>query len=155
MTQEPSLVPFERIAAAIYLFRGEKVMLDRDLARLYGVPTKALKQAVRRNAARFPPDFMFELSPEELAEWRSQFVTSKKDRMGLRHPPMAFSEHRIPVYRSIAWRWGRRQDCAGGQDTLSCSKEDYTREASVSHNASNRLRHSGRWKCRSEACEEV
>jgi hypothetical protein len=77
-------VPVERIASKIYLIRGQKVMLDRDLAELYGVETKVLKQAVRRNSKRFPEDFMFELSAGEFKNWRSQFVTSKSDRMGLR-----------------------------------------------------------------------
>jgi hypothetical protein len=75
--------------------------LDRDLAVLYGVPTKALKQAVKRNAGRFPEDFMFILTPQEFAEWRSQFVTSKADRMGLRHAPMAFSEQGIAMLSSV------------------------------------------------------
>jgi hypothetical protein len=60
----------------IYSIRGQKVMLDRDLAELYGVQTKALKQAVRRNIKRFPSGFMFELTNEEFKDWRSQFVTS-------------------------------------------------------------------------------
>jgi hypothetical protein len=76
-------------------------MLDRDLARLYGVPTKALKQAVKRNRSRFPADFMFELSVDELAQWRSQFVTSKADRMGLRHAPMAFTEQGVAMLSSV------------------------------------------------------
>lgn len=96
-----SLIPAERIERTIYLIRGEKVMLDRDLAKLYGVPTKALKQAVRRNTDRFPNDFMFLLTPSELQDWRSQFVTSKSDRMGLRYPPMAFTEHGILMLSSV------------------------------------------------------
>ena len=67
-------------------------MLDRDLAELYGVETRALKQAVRRNIKRFPPDFMFELRWKEFINWRSQIVMSNADKMGLRHPPMAFAE---------------------------------------------------------------
>ena len=92
-----SLVSVDRIRQAILLLRGQKVILDRDLAVLYGVPTKALKQAVKRNIGRFPEDFMFILTPEEFAGWRSQFVTSKADRMGLRHPPMAFTDQDIAV----------------------------------------------------------
>ncbi len=76
------MIPAETIQKAIYLVRSQKVMLDRDLAAMYGVPTKALKQAVRRNATRFPIDFMFVLTRGELADWRSQFVTSNSDRMG-------------------------------------------------------------------------
>jgi hypothetical protein len=92
MTRNPVQTgfPAERIEGAIYLIRDQKVMLDRDLASLYGVETKVLKQAVRRNLKRFPEDFMFVLSEAEFADWRSQFVTSKADRKGLRHAPMAF-----------------------------------------------------------------
>lgn len=69
------------------MIRDHKVMLDRDLAELYGVDTKVLKQAVRRNIARFPQDFMFEMTKDELENWRLQFVTSKEDRQGLRDTP--------------------------------------------------------------------
>lgn len=100
MTQS-GLIPAERIQQAIYLIRGEKVMLNRDLAVLYGVETKALKQAVRRNTNRFPRDFMFVLDANEFQNWRSQFVTSKTDRMGLRYPPMAFTEHGILMLSSV------------------------------------------------------
>ena len=96
-----SLIPVERIEKAIYLIRGQKVMLDRDLASLYGVGTKVLKQAVRRNIDRFPDDFMFVLAPAEFKDWRSQFVTSKADRKGLRHAPMAFTEHGILMLSSV------------------------------------------------------
>ncbi len=103
MTARPpsSLVPIEKIERAIYIIRGEKVMLDRDLATLYGVTTKALKQAVKRNVDRFPDDFMFVLDPIEFQNWRSQFVTSKGDRKGLRHAPMAFTEHGILMLSSV------------------------------------------------------
>ncbi|MBI5603596.1 MAG: ORF6N domain-containing protein [Deltaproteobacteria bacterium] len=74
--EEKDLVPQEIIESKILLIRGKKVMFDRDLAVLYGVETKALKQAVKRNPKRFPQDFMFELTLEELNNWRSQFVTS-------------------------------------------------------------------------------
>jgi hypothetical protein len=99
--KESELIPIERIREAIILLRGQKVILDRDLAALYGVPTKALKQAVKRNAGRFPEDFMFVLSPGEFSEWRSQFVTSKADRMGLRYPPMAFTEQGVAMLSSV------------------------------------------------------
>lgn len=96
------LIPQENIQALIYLIRGQKVMLDFDLARLYGVPTKALNQAVRRNKGRFPADFMFQLSQEELGNWRSQFVTSKSAfKMGLRRPPYAFTEHGVAMLSSV------------------------------------------------------
>ena len=84
MTQS-DLIPVERIEKAIYFIRGEKVILDRDLAALYGVETKVLKQSVRRNIERFPEDFMFVLNATEFRVWRSQFVTSKADRKGLRY----------------------------------------------------------------------
>jgi len=76
-------------------------MLDRDLAALYGVETKVLKQAVKRNIDRFPEDFMFVLSKSEFRNWRSQFVTSKADRQGLRYAPMAFTEHGILMLSSV------------------------------------------------------
>ena len=94
-------IPVERIEKAIYLIRGEKVMLDRDLAELYGVETKVLKQAVRRNIARFPDDFMFVLNDSEFRDWRSQFVTSNADLMGLRYAPMAFTEQGVAMLSSV------------------------------------------------------
>jgi hypothetical protein len=94
-------VSVDRIQQAILLLRRQKVILDRDLAVLYGVATKALKQAVKRNIDRFPDDFMIVLTPEEFAEWRSQFVTSKSDRMGLRHRPMAFTEQGVAMLSSV------------------------------------------------------
>src|SRR5207249_7444625 len=87
------LVPIQLIERRIYLIRGEKVMLDSDLAELYQVETRALNQAVRRNLDRFPEDFMFQLSEQELENWRSQIVMSNPTaRMGLRRPPYAFTE---------------------------------------------------------------
>ena len=72
-----TLIPIELIANKIYLIRGIKVMLDKDLAELYGVETKRLKEQVRRNIERFPQDFMFELTKEEIKNLRSQFATSR------------------------------------------------------------------------------
>jgi hypothetical protein len=94
-------IPVELIEKAIYLVRGQKVMLDRDLAALYGVTTSALKQSVRRNSERFPLDFMFEFSQGEFEDWRSQFVTSKSDRKGLRYAPMAFTEQGVAMLSSV------------------------------------------------------
>ena len=96
-----NLTSIESIEKAIYLIRGEKVMLDRDLAALYGVGTHALKQAVRRNEDRFPADFMFVLSATEFHDWRSQFVISKADRTGLRYPPMAFTEQGVAMLSTV------------------------------------------------------
>jgi len=95
-------VPLARIEQAIYLIRGQKVMLDRDLAALYGVQTKTLKQAVKRNARRFPDDFMFILDDREFAALRSQFVTSKRDpRGGTQYAPMAFTEQGVAMLSGI------------------------------------------------------
>lgn len=94
-------IAVEDIAKRIYAIRGTKVMLDRDLAELYEVETRALKQAVRRNIDRFPADFMFELSKDELARWRSQFVISNADKMGLRYAPMAFTEQGVAMLSSV------------------------------------------------------
>ncbi|WP_246032726.1 ORF6N domain-containing protein [Sphingobacterium yanglingense] len=76
-------------------------MLDRDLARLYGVETKVLKQSVRRNTDRFPEDFMFEMSDEEFENWRSQFVTSNSDKQGLRYAPFCFTEQGVAMLSSV------------------------------------------------------
>ena len=99
--ERKDLVPSELIESKIFLIRNKKVMLDRDLAVLYGVETKALKQAVKRNPKRFPGDFMFELNPVEFKNWRSQFVTSKADKMGLRHRPYAFTENGVAMLSSV------------------------------------------------------
>jgi ORF6N domain len=103
MTQSAvQIVPVEVIEHKIYLVRGHKVMLDSDLAALYQVPTKVLNQAVRRNLDRFPDDFMFQLSAEELENWRSQIATSNsRAKMGLRRPPHAFTEHGVAMLSSV------------------------------------------------------
>lgn len=95
-----NIIPVEVIASKIYHVRDEKVMLDRDLAVLYQVETSQLKRAVRRNIERFPADFMFELSKEELENWRRQFGTSN-DKMGLRYTPMAFTEQGVAMLSSV------------------------------------------------------
>ena len=94
-------VPIEKITGKIYLIRGQKVMLDRDLAELYQVETKQLKRAVRRNIDRFPADFMFELTKAELENWRCQFGTSKSETKGLRYKPLAFTEQGVAMLSSI------------------------------------------------------
>lgn len=96
-----NLIPLAAIEKKIFFIRNEKVMLDRDLAELYTVETKVLKQAVRRNISRFPDDFMFELSKEEFQDWRSQFVTSREDKIGLRYSPMAFTEQGVAMLSSV------------------------------------------------------
>jgi len=96
-----SILPEEVVMNKIYVFRGHKVMLDRDLSELYGIETRVLKQAVRRNINRFPDDFMFEMSTSEFQIWRSQFVTSIKDKQGLRHPPFCFTEQGVAMLSSV------------------------------------------------------
>jgi len=97
-----SLVPNERIEQSILLIRGHKVMLDRDLAELYGVETRVLVQAVKRHSRRFPGDFMFQLTKEEFRDWRSQFVMSNPStKMGLRRAPYAFTEQGVAMLSSV------------------------------------------------------
>ncbi|MBW6479804.1 MAG: ORF6N domain-containing protein [Bacteroidales bacterium] len=93
------MIPEEVILSKIYLMRTQKVMLDMDLAELYGVETKQLKRAVRRNEKRFPPDFMFELSQDEFENLRSQFGTSSWG--GVRYSPMAFTEQGVAMLSSV------------------------------------------------------
>lgn len=95
------LISIEFIKRKIYLIRGHKVMLDRDLAELYGVETKQMKRQIKRNIERFPSDFMFKLTKEELNNWRCQFGTSNSDKMGLRYTPFAFTEQGVAMLSSI------------------------------------------------------
>src|SRR3990172_2900054 len=96
------LLPSERIERSILLIRGERVLLDFDLAALYNVETRVLVQAVKRSRDRFPDDFMFQLTKAELQQWRSQFVMSNPGtRMGLRRPPYAFTEHGVAMLSSV------------------------------------------------------
>jgi len=93
------VIPVERITRAILLIRGNKALLDQDLAYLYGVATKALNQAVRRNRKRFPEDFMFQLTREEVSNLRSQFVTAEP--RNIRHLPYAFTEQGVAMLSSV------------------------------------------------------
>jgi hypothetical protein len=96
------VVLHQSIENKIYIIRGQKVMIDRDLATLYGVETKQLKRQVNRNLERFPHDFMFELTKEEFENWRCQFGTSNfNDKMGLRYTPFAFTEHGVLMLSSV------------------------------------------------------
>ena len=92
MSKSLDAIPIERVEQAILVIRGEKVILDMELANLYGVETRSLIQAVKRNTKRFPKDFMFQLTRTEFDSLRSQFVISK-GRGGRRFLPYAFSEH--------------------------------------------------------------
>jgi len=95
-------IPDEIITSKIFLVRGQKVMIDRDLAELYQVETKYLKRQVKRNIERFPEDFMFEMTKEELKNWRSHFVTSNSsDKMGLRYAPYVFTEQGVAMLSSV------------------------------------------------------
>ena len=97
-----STVPAEIIEKKILLVRGQKVMLDADLAEMYGIPTKSLKQSVKRNIKRFPSDFMFILTYQEVANLRSQFVTSSTSNWGgSRFLPMAFTEQGVAMLSSV------------------------------------------------------
>jgi hypothetical protein len=95
------VVPSASIERRIHALRGRKVMLDSDLAALYGVTTSALNQAVRRNLERFPDDFMFVLTPAEAERLLSQFVIAKIGRGGRRTPPYAFTEHGVAMLSSV------------------------------------------------------
>jgi hypothetical protein len=95
------LVPEEVIERKIVMIRGHKVMMDRDLAKLYGVKTKRLNEQVRRNLSRFPEDFMFQLTKEKFENWKSQFATSNQDKMGLRRRPYAFTEQGVAMLSSV------------------------------------------------------
>jgi hypothetical protein len=90
-----------QITQLIVWIRNQKVMLDDDLARLYGAQTKVLVQAVKRNPERFPQDFLFQINDAEWDSLRSQFVTSKKGRGGRRYPPYAFTEQGVAMLSSV------------------------------------------------------
>lgn len=102
MNEQLVTVPIERIEKPMFLIRGEKVMLDRELAALYGVSTKVFNQAVKRHNNRFPPDFMFQLTMEEAQALRSrsQSVTLKRGQ-NIKYRPYAFTEHGILMLSSV------------------------------------------------------
>ena len=95
------IVPEEVILDKILLIRGVKVLIDRDIARLYGISTKVLNQAVKRKLKRFPEDFMFQMTVEEFENWKSQSVTSNSDKMGLRKLPFVLSEQGVAMLAGI------------------------------------------------------
>ena len=95
------LILVEIIERKIYLIRGHKVMLDRDLAELYQVPTRRLNEQVKRNLTRFPADFMFQLSDEEAENLRSQFATSSTSHGGRRYLPYVFTEQGVAMLSSV------------------------------------------------------
>lgn len=103
MTESPSVIPIERIAEKIYLIRDQKVMMDSDLAELYGVETRVLTQAVKRNLDRFPPHFMFQLSQEEYDYLRSQIVILKPSGRGQhrKYLPYVFTEQGVAMLSAV------------------------------------------------------
>jgi hypothetical protein len=100
VAQKRSVVPSREITGAILWIRGQRVILDEDLASLYGVETRALVQAVKRNSSRFPADFMFRLTGPEFERLRSQFVISNGSG-GRRHRPYAFTEQGVAMLSSV------------------------------------------------------
>ena len=101
MAGEQSPIPVEQIERAILLIRGQKIMLDADLAGLYGVTVGRLNEAVKRNRDRFPADFMFQLSDTEFANLKSQIAISSYGWGGRRHPPYAFTEQGVAMLSSV------------------------------------------------------
>ncbi len=101
MDKIQSPIPDERIVSAIYLIRGEKVMIDSDLAKLYGVLTGNLNKAVKRNINRFPEDFMFQLTMEEYEALKFQIGIPNEGRGGRRTPPYAFTEQGVAMLSSV------------------------------------------------------
>jgi hypothetical protein len=101
MPKATELVLVEEVEPRILQIRGNKVILDRDLAELYGVTTKRLNEQVRRNKQRFPPDFMFQLRSDEIADLRSQNATSSSRHGGRRYAPYAFTEHGAIMVASV------------------------------------------------------
>lgn len=99
--KEKIIVPDEIVMDKIYYIREQKVMLDHDLAELYGVETKRLKEAVRRNKARFPADFMFQMNKKELENWKAKIESSSHGRGGIRYSPFCFTEQGVTMLSCI------------------------------------------------------
>ena len=100
MSENLQLQP-SNIQNKIYFIRGQRVMIDRDLSEIYGVETRILNQAVKRNIERFPEDFMFQLTELEFNEWKSQIVISNSENMGLRKKPYVFTELGVAMLSSV------------------------------------------------------
>jgi hypothetical protein len=98
-SESDSLIPLDTITHSIYLIRGQKVLLDADLAGLYKIETRKLLQSVKRNRERFPDDFMFQLTKQEFSDLRSQIVTSSWG--GRRYPPFAFTEQGVAMLSGV------------------------------------------------------
>lgn len=101
MNTKAILLTDDSVVNKIFTIRDQKVMVDRDLAHLYQIETKRLKEAVRRNSNRFPSDFMFELTEVEFKNWRTQFASSNIERGGNRYSPMVFTEYGVLMLSSV------------------------------------------------------
>jgi hypothetical protein len=119
MSDGPSLIPPAQIEQVILLIRGQRVMLDRDLAALYGVETKNLNKAVRRNCDRFPPDFMFQLTADEADRSRFQFGTLKRGQ-NLKYLPQAFTQEGVAMLSSVLRSPRASSLSAPNGETLRC-----------------------------------
>jgi ORF6N domain len=112
---DKQIIPVARIVQSIHVLRGQKIMLSQDLAALYGVSVGALTQAVKRNANRFPKDFVFQLTAEELTNLKSQFVISSWG--GLRTRPYAFTEQGVAMLSSVL-----KSEQTGERTRLACRR---------------------------------
>lgn len=101
IAKKVQLIPQEIIESKILFIRRKKVMLDRDLAILYEVPTRRLNEQVKRNIERFPEDFMFRLTKNEFENWRSHFAISNSQKIGLRYRPYVFTEQGVAMLSSV------------------------------------------------------
>lgn len=101
MNNEMTIIKADSIERKIYIIREKQVMIDRDLAELYGVETRVINQAVKRNIERFPEHFCFQLTEEEFKIWKSQFVISNSEKMGLRKLPYAFTEQGVAMLSAV------------------------------------------------------
>ena len=101
MSDKNEIIQIDSIQNRIFTIRGIQVMMDRDLAEVYSVETRRLNEQVKRNIDRFPEAFMFQLTKEETENWKSQFATSNKIKMGLRKPPLAFTEQGVSMLSAV------------------------------------------------------
>ena len=131
----------KRVESKILLIRGQRVILDTDLAELYGVSTKQLNQQVKRNVRRFPDDFVMQLSAEEAANLRSQIVTSSSSHGGQRYRPYAFTEHGAIMAASVLRACGRHEHIRGPRF---CAHAGSVGRESANHGETDRTRATSR-----------
>jgi len=101
MSNKNQIIPIKLIQNQIFTIRGAQVMVDRDLAEMYNVETRRLNEQVRRNIERFPDEFMFQLTKKETENWKSQIATSNKEKMGIRKPPLVFTEQGVSMLSAV------------------------------------------------------